>query len=420
MSEPVIEELHRSLAAAEGRGQWRRRALIFVAVAILIGGGLLYRVTHRPPPAEKFVTATVAVGNVVEKVQATGTVQPLLQVNIGAQVSGRVVAIHVDFNSSVKKGDVLAEIDPTVYNAQVKQQTANLAAQRANLQSVRASAMTAGINFNRVRKLFGQGLASQSDFDTIRGNNEIAEANVRSSLATIQAIEAQLAQTTANVVFTKIVSPVDGFVISRAIDLGATVVASFQTPTLFVIAQHLLKMRVLADIDEADVGKVAKGMSADAVVDAFPNDVFEGTLSQIRFSPNTVLGVVTYSAVIDVDNREQKLRPGMTSTITVHTRHADGVSMIPNAALRYHPSPPRGPDGKPTPQPTAPPLGKGMARVYVLTADANGFEHEEVREVAIGVTDGINTALVENALPIGTRVVVDEIDLHDKKSGKLF
>ncbi len=229
---------------------------------------------------------------------------------------------------------------------------------------------------------------------------------------------AQLNQSRANLGYTKILAPVDGIVVTRGIDPGATVVASFQTPTLFVIAQDLRKMRILADVDEADVGKIAEGMDADCVVDAFPGEVFHGKVSQIRYSANNVSGVVTYPGVVDVDNPEQKLRPGMTSTITVHTREAHAVARIPNAALRYRPTPPTGPDGKPVLQPPEAPLEKGKGRVFVLASDKPGAEKDEARIVSIGVTDGLYTEVTDPSLPVGTKVVTDENEDKDKEKDK--
>ena len=434
-STAVTEELKKALAAEEGGRRWLRRLAIAGAFLVATAGALAWRIAHRPPPPARFVTAPVAIGDVVEKVQATGTVQPLLQVNVGAQVNGRVTQVAVDFNSVVKKGDVLAEIDPLIYGTQVTAQAANVAAQRAQLAQARASMAsmraqleTARIAFERTKKLFAGSLASQSDLDTARGNYDsfVAQydataAQVQSQQATIAAQSAQLSQSTANLGYTKIYSPVDGIVVTRGIDPGATVVASFQAPVLFVIAQDLRQMRVLADVDEADVGKIKEGMEADCVVDAFPGEVFHGHVSQIRFSPNNVSGVVTYPAVVDVENPDEKLRPGMTSTITVRTHESHGVARIPNAALRYKPSPPTTAEGKPIPQPPDPPLEKGTGRVWVVTNDKLGAEQEAVRTVRIGITDGIFTEIADPSLALGAKVVTDENETEEsKKKRRVF
>jgi len=427
------EELQRTLDAAEGGKRWLRRAAILGVVSLVIGAGVVYRVTHRPAPPAKFLTAKVGTGDVVEQVQATGAVQPLLQINVGAQVNGRVTDVLVDFNSTVKKGDVLAIIDPSIYDTQVSAQRANLLSQRAQMEQAKAQMASAAANsdtlkvaFDRVRRLYEAGLASKGDLDTAKGQFDAAKAtyeanaaNLASAEAAIGAQQAQLNQMTTNLGYTKIYSPVDGTVVTRSIDPGATVVASFQAPVLFVIAQDLRKMRVMADVDEADVGRLAEKMQADAVVDAFPGESFHGVVEQVRFSPNTVQGVVTYSAVVQVDNPDEKLRPGMTATVTIRTKEAKGVSRIPNAALRYRPTPPEGPNGKPVPPPPEPPLAKGTGRVHVLTSDKPGDEKEEAKIIHIGVTDGINTQLTGDELPVDTKVVVDELD-EDKKKGKLF
>jgi len=430
----VTEELKKALSAEEGARRWVRRAALAGGIAVVIGGGMVWAATHRPLPPPRYVTASVGVGDVSERVQATGTVQPLLQVTVGAQVNGRVTQVFVDYNSVVKKGDVLAVIDPLIYGTQVSAQQANLAAQKAQLEQAKASAAStkaqediAHVVFDRATKLFAQNLASAADLDSARGNYAAAQAQAEASLAAVlsarAAIEsqsAQLNQSTANLGYTKIYSPVDGIVITRGIDPGATVVASFQAPVLFVIAQDLRKMRVLADVDEADVGKIEEGMDADCVVDAFPGEIFKGKVSQIRFSPNNVSGVVTYSGVVDVDNSGDKLRPGMTTTVTVRTHEAPGVPRVPNAALRFRPTPPLGPDGKPVPQPPEPALPKGQARIWVLTSDKPGDEKDEMRLVNIGITDGVSTEVRDPSLPLGTKVVTDETDADDKKKKRMF
>jgi HlyD family secretion protein len=436
-STAVTEDLKKALASEEGGRRWLRRLAFGGAFVLVIAAALAWRAAHAPPAPAKFVTAQVAVGDVVEKVQATGTVQPMLQVNVGAQVNGRVTQVLVDFNSVVKKGDVLAEIDPLIYNTQVSAQQANLLSQRAqlaqaraSLESMRAQVATARVALDRTQRLFAANLAARSDLDTAQGNYDslvaqanAAAANSESQLASIAAQSAQLNQSQANLGYTKIYAPVDGVVVTRGIDPGATVVASFQAPVLFVIAQDLHKMKVLADVDEADVGKIAEGMDADCVVDAFPGEVFHGKVSQIRYSANNVSGVVTYPGVVEVDNPEEKLRPGMTSTITVRTHEVHGVTRIPNAALRYKPTPPTGPDGKPVPQPPEAPLEKGKGRVWVITSDKPGAEKDEMHVVSVGITDGMYTEVTDPALTVGTKVVTDENETDkdkdkDKKKGK--
>jgi len=430
----ATEELKKALAAEEGARRWVRRLAVGLGAVLAIGAGLAWASLHRPPPPARFTTAPVAIGDVLENVQATGTVQPLLEVNVGAQVNGRVTQVYVDYNSVVKKGDVLAEIDPLIYGTQVSAQQANLLASRAQLEQAKATAASskaqreiARVTADRTERLFAQNLASRADLDTAKGNLDAASATYDAAMATISSQQAalgaqtaQLRQSNANLGYTKIYSPVDGVVVTRGIDPGATVQSSFQVAVLFVIAQDLRKMRILADVDEADVGKIADGMDTDCVVDAFPGEVFRGKITQVRFSPNNVSGVVTYSAVVDVDNPDEKLRPGMTTTITVHTHEAHGVPRVPNAALRYRPTPPTGPDGKPILQAPEAALPKGQSRIWVLTSDKLGDEKDEMRVVSVGITDGIYTEVTDPSLAMGSRVVTDETDVEDKKKKRIF
>lgn len=410
----ITQDVRRALAAEEGGRRWLRRAVALGLVATVVGGGIAYRAKNRAVPPARYVSATPSTGDVAEKVQATGTVQPLLQVNVGSQVNGRIASVSVDFNSVVKKGDVLAEIDPIQYGQQVSQASAQVLAQRAQVESAKANAAAAKVAFDRTERLYQQGLASKGELDTARGQFEVTRAQASAADAQIGAIQAQLQQSQTNVGWTKIHSPVDGVVVSRSIDPGSTVVASFQAPVLFVIAQDLRKMRVMADVDEADVGKLKEGMQAEAVVDAFPGESFKGSVQQVRYSPNNVQGVVTYSAVVEVENPEEKLRPGMTATVTIKTREVKATLRVPNAALRYRPTPPTGPNGKPIPMAPEPPLSKGKGRVYVVVNDKPGEEKTEPKIVDVGVTDGINTEVTGGLSP-ATKLVTDETDDPDKK-----
>lgn len=426
------EELAKAIAAEEGGRRWLKRGLALLVVAALVAVALVWRATHRPPPPVRFIAETPQRGNIAETVMATGTVNPLLQVNVGAQVSGRVTRVHVDFNSVVKKGDVLAEIDPSVYGAQVSQQEANRSAQVAQVASAEANEAAARLAFERAQRLFAENLASKADLDATRGKYEVARAATQSARAGLASVEAQLRASRANVGWTKIYSPVDGVVITRSVDPGQTVAASFQTPIIFVIAQDLDTMQVLAAIDEADVGKVKDGMSAEAVVDAFPGEIFRGQVKQLRYNPKEVQGVVTYAAVLDIKNPDHKLRPGMTATVTIKTREAKNVRHLPNAALRFKPLPEKKDDKADDGQPPGakkpgaraerpkPPPGRGKARVYVLVDDTAGQERVEERVVAIGISDGLVTELKDGALDKGEKVVVDENDLDSKKKGGPF
>jgi len=412
---PRGRTLERDLARVEGKGPWLRRGLAFVAILLVAGSLIAWRVKSRPAPKPKYLLQPITSGDVIETVQSTGTVQPLTQVQVGAQVSGRIVRVLADFNTEVKKGDLLAEIDPTLLGAQVAQNQAQLEASKASLARSEANLRTARMNLDRARKLLAENLASQADVDTALGQHDALSAEAAAARASIRQISAQLQYSRTSLKYAQIFAPIDGIVINRAIDPGQTVAASFQAPTLFVIAQDLRQMRIMADIDEADVGKLAEGMAADATVDAFPGEVFKGSVKQIRYSPNSVQGVVTYSALIDVENPDKKLRPGMTATVTVRTHEARAISRIPNAALRFKPSPPVDKDGKPEPVPPLPALAHGKGRVYVLTDTTPGSEKAEPKVVSVGITDGVHTELKGQELAPGEQVVVDETDQEAAK-----
>lgn len=416
----ITQDVRRALAAEEGGRRWLRRVAALGVVAVLVGGGLAYRAKNKPVPPPRYVTAAPTTGDVAEKVQATGAVQPVLQVNVGSQVNGRIAKVYVDFNSVVKKGDLLAEIDPIQYGQQANQVSAQIGAQKASVESSKANAEMARVTYERNKRLYEQGLASKGELDTSYGQYEVSKATALAAEAQISTIQAQLQQSQTNVGWTKIYSPVDGVVVNRSIDPGATVVASFQAPVLFVIAQDLRRMRVMADVDEADVGKLKEGMEAEAVVDAFPGESFKGSVQQVRYSPTTTAGVVTYSAVVEVENPDEKLRPGMTATVTIKTKEVKATLRVPNAALRYKPSPPMGPNGKPVPQPPEPPLTKGNGRVWVLVNEKPGDEKTEQKTISIGITDGINTE-VTGGIPASVKLVTDETDdPAAKKKGKPF
>ncbi|MBI3202067.1 MAG: efflux RND transporter periplasmic adaptor subunit [Myxococcales bacterium] len=416
----AVRDLEKKLRA-EGARRWLRRGIaLLVLVGLVVGYGS-YRRATRPPPAARFTTETVETREVVEQVQSTGSVKPLTEVQVGAQVSGRMVKVHVDFNSKVKKGDLLAEIDPTLYGAQVSQSGAQLKAAEASAKRAQARLATAKAGLKRLQGLKAEGIASPADVEQAQGEHDVAEADLAASAAQISQIRAQLSGARTTLAYARIFSPIDGIVVNRAVDPGQTVAASFAAPVLFVIAQDLSKMQVLAEIDEADVGKIREQMKAEVVVDAFVGQKFQGTVTQVRFSPNNVQGVVTYSAVIEVGNPELKLRPGMTATVTIKTREAKGTLAIRNAALRFRPLPEKDEEGKPIPIKPPPPLDPGKGRVYLITGGARGAETVDARVVGVGITDGIWTELTDPAgLAAGQAVIVEQRDEKKQKRFGMF
>src|SRR5919108_1421391 len=276
-------------------------------------------------------------GPMTEIVSATGDVSAIITVNVGSQVSGTISKLYVDFNSQVKKDQPLADLDPRLFRAALEKAQAGLASAEADVEKAQAQLNDAVRVEKRTKELFEQKLVSQQDVDSAVANREQMAANLSSTKAKVLQARADRDQAATNLAFARITSPIDGIVVSRAVDVGQTVAASFQTPTLFTIANDLTKMQVLAHIDEADVGKVHEGQEARFTVDAYPGEEFSGTIREVRQAPNTIQNVVTYDAVIAADNPERKLRQGMTAAVKVLTSHKDDVLRVPNAALRWKP-----------------------------------------------------------------------------------
>jgi HlyD family secretion protein len=256
---------------------------------------------------------------------------------VGTQVSGTVKSLHVDFNSRVKKGQIIAEIDPETFQAQVDQAKANLSAAKANVLKARAVLQDSARTKDRNKQLFSRNLIAKSDLDTSEANYDSNDAQVAATLAQVAQTEAALRFAETNLKYTRIVSPVDGIVVSRNVDVGQTVAASFQTPTLFTIAQDLTKMQIDTSVDEADIGKIRTGQDAEFSVDAYPDNIFHGNVHQIRIAPITVQNVVTYDVVVKVDNTDMKLKPGMTANVSVVVASREDVLKVSNAALRFRP-----------------------------------------------------------------------------------
>lgn len=402
------KKLERDLASVEGGRRWLRVVAILVLLIGSVAGIGVYRAKNKPPPPPRYVLCEAAVGDVIETVQSTGQVKPVTEVQVGAQVSGRITDVFVDFNSEVKAGDVLAVIDPSLLSAQIDSGQAQLAAASASVRRAEANLESSRLKLERAKKAVQDRLASQADLETAQGAHEVAKAEVGAARAQVGQILAQLKQSKTNLDYSRILSPIDGVVITRSIDPGQTVAASFQAPVLFLLAHDLRKMRVFADIDEADVGRLKEKMKADISVDAFQGVTFSGEVVQVRLSPVTQQGVVTYAAIIDVQNPDLKLRPGMTATVTIRTAEVKGKMRLPNAALRFKPSPKLDDNGKPEPQAPLPKLEAGKGRVWVVVDDTPGSEVAEPRIVDIGISDGTHTVLETD---LGdAKIVRDETD----------
>lgn len=307
-----------------------------VVVAAGVGGwALLARKSSNEP---KYRKEKLDRGDVVATVTAAGTLSAVITVKVGSQVSGIISRLYVDFNSEVKKGQLLAELDPTPFQASVDQRKADVEKSKVELRN-------AEVAYTRARSLNGAQLLSKAELDTALANRDSAAASVEQSSAALK-------QAMTNLAYTRITSPIDGVVVDRQYDIGQTVAASFQAPTLFTIAQDLTKMQVLTNIDEADIGRVKIAQRASFSVDAFPDRPFGGLVSQIRLSPQTVQNVVTYPVLLDVENPEGRLKPGMTANVQIPVDRRPDALRVPNAALRFKPAPDdllkteKKPDGK--------------------------------------------------------------------------
>jgi HlyD family secretion protein len=311
---------------------------IVVGVVVVVGafGWMRFR-EARANSQVHFETAKVDRGRIVSKVTATGALSAIVTVQVGSQVSGRIAALHADFNSAVTKGQLVAKIDPQLFEATVAQARANLVAAQGNLAKAKAQAVDAERQYKRNVTLAERKLIAQADLDTSQSNADAAKAGVDAAAGSVEQAKAGLHSAEVNLAYTDIISPTDGTVISRNVDVGQTVVSSMQASTLFLIAEDLRKMQVDTSVAEADIGKLRPGMKATFSVDAYTNERFVGTIRQVRNSPQTVQNVVTYDAVIDVSNPELKLKPGMTANCTFVWAERDDTLRVPNAALRFHP-----------------------------------------------------------------------------------
>ena len=316
-----------------------KKLILFVVVLALAGGGFYYYKVATDKPEPTILTQALSRGDVVETVGATGTLEAVETVDVGTQVSGVVRELHADFNTIVKKGQIIAKLDPQLIETQIEQQTANVRRAEADLDRLKVALADAKQKLDRAQQMSKKQLIPQTELETAEVNVRSAEAQIKSSEASLTQAQAQLNNQKVNLAYTTIVAPIDGIVISRNVDQGQTVAASMNAPTLYVIAADLTKMQVLANIDEADVGRMRPGQRVTFRVDAFPTDTFVGQVEQVRLQPAVVQNVVTYSTVIAVPNPDLKLKPGMTANVNIEIARRNNVLRIPNAATRFRPTP---------------------------------------------------------------------------------
>lgn len=313
-----------------------KKYLVILAVLVITAGIAGYLFYNRAPEIS-YKTAKIERGTIVSTVAATGNLSAVTTVQVGTQVSGTIQKLYVDFNSRVKKGQAIAEIDPSLFNASVAQSQGNYLSAEANLQKARVTLVDAVRTFNRYKKMLADGIISQGDFDATETAVQSSQAAVRAAEGALAQSRGSLMQSKTNLRYSVIRSPVDGVVISRAIDVGQTVAASFSTPTLFTIAQDLTKMQIEVSVDEADISRIQLDQKAGFTVDSYPEQTFRGKVIQIRSAPVITQNVVTYVVVVSVDNSDLKLKPGMTANVSVEVAKKDNVLMLPPAALRFKP-----------------------------------------------------------------------------------
>jgi HlyD family secretion protein len=399
-----------------------KKYLVILAVVILISGiaGFFY---IKRTPEVSYKTARIERGTIISNVAATGNLSAVTTVQVGTQVSGTIQKLYVDYNSRVKKGQAIAEIDPSLFNASIEQSQGNYLSAEANLQKAKVTLADAERTVNRNKKLLTDGIISQSDYDVAETAWQSARTSVKAAEGSVAQTRGSLMQSRTNLRYSVIRSPVDGVIISRAIDVGQTVAASFQTPTLFTIAQDLTKMQIEVSVDEADISRIKMDQNVSFTVDSYPEQSFKGKVVQIRNAPVINQNVVTYITVVNVDNTDLKLKPGMTANVSIEVARKDDVLKLPPAALRFRPKS-KGDEPTEKRQTSAPSPGAGREaggkpggrkgpggqQVYIL---------RENKPVAVPVKTGIannsSIELVESTLKEGDEVITEQTGGDGKK-----
>ena len=317
----------------------RVRNALWIAAPLLIFGAAGLYLAGKPGDVSEpsYTLAKVERGELTLSVSATGALSPLITVLVGSQVSGAIEKVHVDFNSQVRKGDVIAQIEPSLFKAKVAQEQASFDSAKADQEKAWVTVQDARRQLERARRLFARKMVAESDVDAAQFSYDSASVEHKLKKASVAQARATLQQAQVNLAHTTIYAPIDGVVLSRDVDVGQTVAASLQAPTLFTIAQELSRMQIETDVDEAFIGMIRQGQTVSFTVFAYPEQIFHGRLAQIRLNPKVESEVVLYNCIIHVDNAELKLKPGMTATVTVEVESRQNVLKIPNAALRYLP-----------------------------------------------------------------------------------
>lgn len=392
----------------------KRKLFLVAAIVGIIGAGAVAMYARRASAVPEVTTDVVSRGSIVSVVSASGTVEAVTTVQVGAQVSGTVRELFADFNSLLRKGQLLARLEPSLFEAEILQAEANLVRAEAEVERLRVAAADAQTKLTRARELADRQLIPATELETADVAVRSTEAQLRSATAQVTQAQAGLSQAQVNLQKTVITAPIDGIVISRNVDVGQTVAASLQAPTLFEIAADMHEMQVRASIDESDVGQVREGQNVRFSVDAYPGTEFRGVVRQVRLNPVVEQNVVTYAAIISAANPELRLRPGMTANVTVEIARREQVLRVPNAALRFRPTTEvlallgaaeagtalRGSTAS-TPRGTGGSLGPAQASATLWAYDGS-LRRANVR---IGASDGVFTELLDDGgLVEGSRV----------------
>ncbi len=388
-----------------------------IAAVILTVGGYLALTGEEKVPI-RYKTMPVTRGTIASGVTATGMINPVLSVLVGAQVTGRVKSLHADFNSVVKAGDIIAEIDPAVYQARRDQAAANLATAQASVANASATMAQRKRELDRVSRLLEQQFVSQNEVDLAVTLHQGAVAQLEVAHAQVKQAEAQLRAADLDLKYTVIRAPVDGIVIARNVEVGQTVTSGFQTPNLFLIAQDLARMQIDTSVSEADIGGITIGNAASFTVDAYPSEEFTGTVKQVRLAPVNIQNVVTYNVVIEVDNHDFRLKPGMTAHVVVTVSKKDDVLRVPSAALRFTLPAPDRPAlaskaaGSPDSRTEA---GVPSKRVWKLGSSGT----PEAVTVRLGTSDAQYVEILEGSLKEGEEVLIGMEASRHKKADPL-
>lgn len=371
-------------------------SIVIILVTILV---LISKTVESNKP--KYELSKIEKKNITEIVEASGTINPVKTVSIGSQVSGMIKDIYVDFNSQVKQGQLLAQIDPSLFQAQVDKARGDLSAARANYEKTKSILIYDEANYKRYKELYKNRYVAKSDLD-------LAFATYRADLAQLNAMSALISQSSAtlqnnltNLRYTKIISPVNGVIVSRAVDVGQTVAASFQTPTLFTVAQDLTEMQIEVNVSEADINNIKKGQDVEYTLDGYPNETFMGKVLQVRISPTTISNVVTYTVIVSVENEDGKLKPGMSANVEIITNKKEGALCVDNAAMRF------------TPKEIT--EGKKFKEQGIWILQKN----KPVRiNIKTGITDSEFTEVISTELAEGNDVIIGNLDKKSKKPKK--